>query len=75
MLLAMPFLESVVGAGAFLAAVTPSVPIALAIIAVVWIVHRPPTGITLLVAVGGGLFLLGKIGPRRRRAGFIPGRA
>lgn len=71
----LPFLESIVGAGAFLAAVTLSVPITLVTIAVAWIVHRPLTGIILLVAAGLGLFLLGKIGPRRRQAGFIPGRA
>ena len=70
----LPFLESIVGAGVFLAAMTLSVPVTLVTIAVAWIVHRPLVGILLLVAAGGGMFLLGKIGPRRRPAGFTPGR-
>ncbi len=70
----LPFLESIVGAGVFLAAITLSVPVTLFTIAIAWIVHRPVTGLLLLVAAGGGLFLLGRIGPRRRPAGFIAGR-
>lgn len=71
----LPFLESIVGAGAFLAAFTLSLPITLFTIAVAWIVHRPLIGIGLLVAALAGGFLLGKIGPRRRPRGFMPGRA
>ena len=70
----LPFLESIVGAGAFLAALTRSVPITLVTIALAWIVHRPLIGILLLAAAVAGLFLLGRIGPRRRVAGFSPGR-
>jgi hypothetical protein len=70
----LPFLESIVGAGVFLAAITLSVPVTLFTIAIAWIVHRPVTGLLLLIAAGGGLFLLGRIGPRRRPAGFIAGR-
>jgi Transmembrane protein 43 len=71
----LPFLESIVGAGAFLAAVTLSVPVTLVTIAIAWIAHRPVIGVGLLVAAVAGLFLLGRIGPRRRRPGFMPGRS
>ncbi len=71
----LPFLESIVGAGAFLAALTLSVPVTLITIAIAWIVHRPLIGILLLAGAAVSLFLLGKIGPRRRAGGFIPGRA
>lgn len=69
----LPFLESIVGAGAFLAAITLSVPVTLVTIAIAWIVYRPLIGILLLVAAAGGFFLIGKIGRRRRPAGFMPG--
>lgn len=68
----LPFLESIVGAGAFLAALTLSVPITLVTIAVAWLVHRPLIGILLLATGLGGMFVLGKIGPRRQPAGFLP---
>ena len=71
----LPFLESIVGAGAFLAALTLSVPVTLLTIAVAWIAHRPLIGVGLLVAAVGGFFLLGKIGRRRRPVALNPARA
>ena len=70
----LPFLESIVGAGVFLVAITLSVPVTLVTIAVAWIAHRPLIGIGLLVAAGACWFLLSKIGPRRKPPGFTPGR-
>jgi hypothetical protein len=61
----LPFLESLVGAGAFLVALTLAVPITLLTIAVAWIVHRPLIGIGLLAAGVAALFLLRKLHPRR----------
>jgi hypothetical protein len=61
----LPFLESLVGAGAFLVALTLTVPITLVTIAVAWIVHRPVIGILLLVAAVAALYLLHKLHPRR----------
>jgi hypothetical protein len=61
----LPFLESLVGAGAFLMALTLAVPITLITIAVAWIVHRPVIGILLLVAAALALYLLRKLHPRR----------
>ncbi|MSP02295.1 MAG: hypothetical protein EXR07_14775 [Acetobacteraceae bacterium] len=62
----LPFLESVVGAGVFLVAVTLSVPVTLVTIAVAWIVHRPLVGILLLAGAAVAMFLLRRINPRRR---------
>ncbi len=61
----IPFLESLVGAGAFLVALTLAVPITLVTIAVAWIVHRPVIGILLLVGAVAALYLLRKLHPRR----------
>ena len=61
----LPFLESLVGAGAFLVALTLAVPITLVTIAVAWIAHRPVIGGVLLVAAVAALFLLRKLHPRR----------
>lgn len=63
----LPFLESIVGAGAFLAAITLSVPVTLVTIAIAWIVHRPLIGILLLVAAAGGVHA--RSGLRRTPAG------
>ncbi len=46
----LPFLESIVGTGAFLVAFTLAVPITLLTIAVAWIAHRPLIGGGLVVA-------------------------
>ncbi|HTB43431.1 MAG TPA: TMEM43 family protein, partial [Acetobacteraceae bacterium] len=59
------FLESMVGAGAFLVALTLAVPITLLTIAIAWIAHRPLVGVGLLVAAAVALFLLGRMHPRR----------
>jgi len=62
----LPFLESLVGAGAFLVALTLAVPITLVTIAVAWIVHRPLIGVLLLVGAVAALYLLRKLHPRRQ---------
>lgn len=61
----VPFLESLVGAGAFLVALTLAVPITLATIAVAWIVHRPLIGGLLLVGAVVAVYLLRQLHPRR----------
>ena len=61
----LPFLELMVGAGAFLVALTLAVPIALLTIAVAWIAHRPLVGVGLLVAAMAAVFLLSRMRPRR----------
>ena len=61
----LPFLESLVGAGAFLVALTLAVPITLLTIAIAWIVHRPLIGGGLLVGAVVALFLLRRLHPRR----------
>jgi Transmembrane protein 43 len=62
----LPFLESVVGTGAFLVALTLAVPVTLLTIAIAWIAHRPLIGGGLLVAAVAALFLLRFMRPRRR---------
>ena len=62
----LPFLESLVGAGAFLVALTLAVPITLLTIAIAWIVHRPLIGGGLLLAAVAALFLLRQLHPRRQ---------
>ena len=44
----LPFLESLVGAGAFLVALTLAIPVTLLTISIAWIVHRPLIGGLLL---------------------------
>ncbi len=61
----LPFLESMVGAGAFLVALTLAVPITLLTIAIAWIAHRPLVGVGLLVAAVAALYLLSRMHPRR----------
>jgi hypothetical protein len=61
----LPFLESLVGAGAFLVALTLAVPVTLVTIAIAWIVHRPLIGGLLLVVAIGAMFLLQRLHPRR----------
>jgi hypothetical protein len=61
----LPFLESLVGVGAFLVALTLAVPITLLTIAIAWMVHRPLIGIGILGAGVAALFLLRQLHPRR----------
>jgi hypothetical protein len=61
----LPFLESMVGAGAYLVALTLAVPITLLTIAIAWIAHRPLVGGGLVVAAVAALFLLSRMHPRR----------
>ena len=61
----LPFLESLVGAGAFLAALTLAVPITLLTIAFAWIVHRPVIGGLLVLGAIAAVYLLRKLHPRR----------
>ncbi|WP_158932341.1 TMEM43 family protein [Acidisphaera sp. S103] len=62
----LPFLESLVGAGAFLVAITLAVPITLLTISVAWIAHRPLIGGGLLVASVVAWLLLRQVLPRRQ---------
>jgi hypothetical protein len=61
----LPFLESLVGVGAFLVALTLAVPITLVTIAVGWIAHRPVIGGGLLVGAVVALYLRRRLHPRR----------
>lgn len=61
----IPFLESLVGAAAFLVALTLAIPVTLLTIAIAWIVHRPLIGGLLLVGAIGAWFLLRQLHPRR----------
>jgi hypothetical protein len=63
----VPFLESLVGAGAFLVALTLAIPVTLLTIAIAWIVHRPLIGGLLLVGAIGAWYLLRQLHPRRTR--------
>jgi hypothetical protein len=67
----LPFLESLVGAGAVLVALTLAIPVTLLTIAVAWIVHRPLIGGLLLAGAIGAWFLLRQLHPHRT----IPARA
>jgi len=60
----LPFLESIVGTGAFLVAFTLAVPITLLTIAVAWIAHRPLIGGGLVVAAIAVFYLLRQLHPR-----------
>jgi hypothetical protein len=64
----LPFLESLIEAGAFMVAVTLAVPITLLTIAIAWIVHRPLIGGGLLVAAVVAMLLLRQLHPRRQSA-------
>jgi len=66
----LPLLESVVGVGGFIVALTLSVPITLLTISFAWIVHRPLLGVGLLVAAMGWLVLLRYMRPRRTAQAF-----
>lgn len=61
----VPFLESLVGAGAFLAALTLAIPVTLLTIALAWILHRPLIGGVLLVGAIAAWFLLRQLLPKR----------
>jgi hypothetical protein len=61
----VPFLESLVGAGAFMVALTLAIPITLLTIAVAWIVHRPLIGGLLVVGAIAAWYLLRQLLPKR----------
>jgi hypothetical protein len=61
----LPFLESFVGAGTIVAALTLAVPITLTTIALAWIAHRPIIGGTLLAGAAVTLTALRWLHPRR----------
>jgi Transmembrane protein 43 len=61
----VPFLESLVGAGAFLVALTLAIPVTLLTIAIAWIVHRPLIGGLLLVGAIAAWYLLRQLLPKR----------
>jgi len=65
----VPFLESLVGAGAFLVALTLAIPLTLLTIALAWIVHRPLIGGALLLATVLAALLLRRLHPRRLARG------
>ena len=61
----LPFLETIVGVGGFLVALTLSVPITLLTIATAWIVHRPLIGLGFLLAAILSMLALRYLAPRR----------
>jgi hypothetical protein len=61
----IPFLESMVGAGAFLVALALAIPITLLTIAIAWIVHRPLIGGLLLAGAIAAWYLLRHVMPKR----------
>ena len=61
----LPFLESLVGAGVFLIALTLAVPVTLLTIAVAWIVHRPLIGVGLVVVALAAMYGLKQLHPKR----------
>ena len=61
----VPFLESLVGAGAFLVALTLAIPVTLLTIALAWIVHRPLIGAALLIGAVAAWYVLRQLLPRR----------
>jgi hypothetical protein len=61
----LPFLGSMVGAAAFLVALTLALPITLVTIAIAWMSHRPLVGIGLLAGAVATLLLLRRMHPRR----------
>jgi len=61
----LPFLESLVDAGAFLVAITLAVPITLLTIGIAWFAHRPLIGGALVAAAVGAVYLLRQMHPRR----------
>jgi hypothetical protein len=64
----IPFLESLVGAGAFLVAISLAIPVTLLTIAIAWIVHRPLIGGALLVGAIAAWYLLRQMLPKRVQA-------
>jgi hypothetical protein len=63
----LPFLGSLVGAGAFLVALTLAVPTTLVVVGVAWIAHRPLLGALLL---GGALLALVALKQLHPKAGM-----
>jgi hypothetical protein len=61
----VPFLESLVGAGAFLVALTLAVPVTLLTIAIAWLAHRPLIGVGLIAAAAIGAYGLRQLHPRK----------
>lgn len=64
----LPFLESFVGAGTFLVALTLAIPITLVTIAIAWLAHRPVTGGALIAGAVLTLVSLQRLHPRRQLA-------
>jgi hypothetical protein len=63
----LPFLEGLVGAGAFLVSLTLAIPITLLTIAIAWIVHRPLIGGGFLAAAVAAVVLLRWLHSKRAR--------
>jgi hypothetical protein len=61
----IPLFEWVAEAGIFAIALGVSVPLTLIVIAVAWIAHRPVTGVLLLAAAAGAVFLVRKMRAKR----------
>lgn len=70
----VPALETVVGAGAFLASLVLAIPLTLIVIAIAWLAYRPLLAIGLLVAAGGAFYGLWRRAAARR-AGSKPAAA
>ena len=61
----IPLFEWVAEAGIFAVALGVSVPLALVVIAVAWIAHRPITGVLLLAVAAGAVFLVRSMRAKR----------
>jgi hypothetical protein len=64
----VPFIGSLVGAGAGFVAFVISAPLSLLTIALGWVFYRPLVGIALLVLGGGLAFVVGRLAVTRGRA-------
>jgi hypothetical protein len=65
----LPFMGSLVGAGAFLVALTLAIPTTLVVVGLAWVAHRPLVGGLLLAGGVLALILLKQLHPRRQAAG------
>ncbi|HEX3993615.1 MAG TPA: TMEM43 family protein, partial [Acetobacteraceae bacterium] len=63
----VPVLESLLGTGAFLVALTLAIPVTLLTIAVAWIAHRPLVGGALLLGAIAAWYWLRQLHPQRTR--------
>lgn len=65
----LPFLETLVGGGAFLLSLGLAIPVTLITIAVAWVAHRPLLAGALIVGGLAAMFLLSRAGGKKAPAG------